>query len=130
MSDRISDSMSESISIGATVSVSVAVSVSVTVSATISVSERQYQYQWQHQREYQYQWQGVGGTVANEFALQGPICSSPATTPWPDGELENLRSPCYGLAIYKNQTFLLLANKILCPCFRLYLFVLALKHVS
>ncbi|GFO32453.1 hypothetical protein PoB_005895800 [Plakobranchus ocellatus] len=55
---------------------------------------------------------GVGGTVASESAsedLQGPFCRGfeprhrrPGLA-WPDGGPESLRSPCCGLAIYKNQ---------------------------
>ncbi|GFO38112.1 hypothetical protein PoB_006461700 [Plakobranchus ocellatus] len=50
---------------------------------------------------------GVGGTVASESALRsaGTILSrvrTPPPAPWPDGGPESLRSPCCGLAIYKN----------------------------
>ncbi|GFO14253.1 replication factor c subunit 2 [Plakobranchus ocellatus] len=51
----------------------------------------------------------VGGTVDSESALRSPgtylllIRASPPV-PWPDGGPESLRSPCCGLAIYKNQT--------------------------
>ncbi|GFO28583.1 hypothetical protein PoB_005508800, partial [Plakobranchus ocellatus] len=52
---------------------------------------------------------GVGGTVASESALRsaGTLLSrvrAPPTAPWPDGGPESLRSPCCGLAIYKNST--------------------------
>ncbi|GFO09890.1 hypothetical protein PoB_003639500 [Plakobranchus ocellatus] len=29
------------------------------------------------------------------------------SAPWPDEEPKSLRSPCYGLAVYKNQTLLI-----------------------
>ncbi|GFN76337.1 hypothetical protein PoB_000284300 [Plakobranchus ocellatus] len=52
---------------------------------------------------------GVGGTVASESALRsaGTLLSrvrAPPPTPWPVRGPESLRSPCCGLAIYKNQT--------------------------
>ncbi|GFO46158.1 hypothetical protein PoB_007266300 [Plakobranchus ocellatus] len=52
---------------------------------------------------------GVGGTVANDSALRcaGTLLSRVRAPPpmlWPDGGPESLRSPCCGLAIYKNQT--------------------------
>ncbi|GFO49101.1 hypothetical protein PoB_007560600 [Plakobranchus ocellatus] len=51
---------------------------------------------------------GVGGTVASESTLRsaGTLLSwvrAPPPAPWPDGGPESLRSPCCGLAIYKNQ---------------------------
>ncbi|GFO45014.1 acetylcholine receptor subunit alpha [Plakobranchus ocellatus] len=51
---------------------------------------------------------GVGGTVASESALRsaGTLLSrvrAPPPAPWPDGGPESLRSPCWGLAIYKTQ---------------------------
>ncbi|GFN74586.1 hypothetical protein PoB_000109200 [Plakobranchus ocellatus] len=51
---------------------------------------------------------GVGGSVVSESALRsaGTLLSrvrAPPRAPWPDGGPESLRSPCYGLAIYKNQ---------------------------
>ncbi|GFN77344.1 hypothetical protein PoB_000385000 [Plakobranchus ocellatus] len=50
---------------------------------------------------------GVGGTVASESALRsaGTLLSrvrAPPPAPCPDGGPESLRSPCCGLAIYKN----------------------------
>ncbi|GFO25924.1 hypothetical protein PoB_005242900 [Plakobranchus ocellatus] len=50
---------------------------------------------------------GVGSTVACESALRsaGILLSrvrAPLPAPWPDGGPESLRSPCCGLAIYKN----------------------------
>ncbi|GFO42768.1 hypothetical protein PoB_006927300 [Plakobranchus ocellatus] len=50
---------------------------------------------------------GVGGTVASESALKsaGAFLSrvrAPPPVPGPDGGPESLRSPCCGLAIYKN----------------------------
>ncbi|GFN91420.1 hypothetical protein PoB_001792600 [Plakobranchus ocellatus] len=50
---------------------------------------------------------GVGSTVACESALRsaGTLLSrvrAPLPAPWPDGGPESLRSPCCGLAIYKN----------------------------
>ncbi|GFO40001.1 hypothetical protein PoB_006650600 [Plakobranchus ocellatus] len=61
---------------------------------------------------------GVGGTVASESALRsaGTLLSrvrAPPPVPWPDGGPESLRSPCCGLAIYKNQTY-----QDLCVCAR------------
>ncbi|GFN87753.1 hypothetical protein PoB_001425900 [Plakobranchus ocellatus] len=52
---------------------------------------------------------GVDGTVASESALgsAGTILwrvRAPLAAPWPDGGPESLRSPCSGLAIYKNET--------------------------
>ncbi|GFN83696.1 prolyl 4-hydroxylase subunit alpha-1-like protein [Plakobranchus ocellatus] len=52
---------------------------------------------------------GVGGTVASESTLRsaGTLLSrvrAPPPAPWLDGGPESLRSPCCGLAIYKNQT--------------------------
>ncbi|GFO29907.1 hypothetical protein PoB_005641200 [Plakobranchus ocellatus] len=52
---------------------------------------------------------GVGGSVASESALRfsGTLLSrvrAPPPAPWPDGGPESLRSPCCGLAIYKNQS--------------------------
>ncbi|GFN91694.1 hypothetical protein PoB_001820000 [Plakobranchus ocellatus] len=52
---------------------------------------------------------GIGGSVASESALRsaGIFLSrvrAPTTAPWPEGWPENLRSPCCGLALYKNQT--------------------------
>ncbi|GFO39793.1 hypothetical protein PoB_006629800 [Plakobranchus ocellatus] len=52
---------------------------------------------------------GVGSTVACESALRsaGTLLSrvrAPLPAPWPDGGPESLRSPCCGLAIYKNST--------------------------
>ncbi|GFN80853.1 hypothetical protein PoB_000735900 [Plakobranchus ocellatus] len=51
---------------------------------------------------------GVGDTVTSESALRsaGTLLSrvrAPPPAPWPDGGPESLRSPCCGLAIYKNQ---------------------------
>ncbi|GFO36360.1 hypothetical protein PoB_006286500 [Plakobranchus ocellatus] len=51
---------------------------------------------------------GVGGTVACESALRsaGTLPSrvrAPPSAPRPDGGPQNLRSPCCGLAIYKNR---------------------------
>ncbi|GFN95883.1 hypothetical protein PoB_002238900 [Plakobranchus ocellatus] len=50
---------------------------------------------------------GVGGTVACESALRsaGTFLSrvrAPPSAPRPDGGLKSLRSPCCGLALYKN----------------------------
>ncbi|GFO03191.1 hypothetical protein PoB_002969600 [Plakobranchus ocellatus] len=47
---------------------------------------------------------------ASESALRsaGTLLSrvrTPPPAPWPDGGPKSLRSPCCGLAIYKNQTF-------------------------
>ncbi|GFN90778.1 hypothetical protein PoB_001728400 [Plakobranchus ocellatus] len=58
--------------------------------------------------DYSSSW-GVGGTVASESALRsaGILLSrvrAPPTAPWPVGGPESLRSPCCGLAIYKNPT--------------------------
>ncbi|GFN93017.1 hypothetical protein PoB_001952300 [Plakobranchus ocellatus] len=55
---------------------------------------------------------GVGSTVACESALRsaGTLLSrvrAPLPAPWPDGGPESLRSPCCGLAIYKNSTLIL-----------------------
>ncbi|GFO25633.1 hypothetical protein PoB_005213800 [Plakobranchus ocellatus] len=55
---------------------------------------------------------GVGGTVASKSALRsaGTLLSrvrAPPLAPWPDGGPEGLRSPCCGLAIYKNQSMTL-----------------------
>ncbi|GFN87136.1 hypothetical protein PoB_001364200 [Plakobranchus ocellatus] len=46
--------------------------------------------------------------VSSESAMRsaGTILSrvrAPQPAPWPDGAPESLRSPCCGLAIYKNQ---------------------------
>ncbi|GFN83493.1 hypothetical protein PoB_000999900 [Plakobranchus ocellatus] len=54
---------------------------------------------------------GVGGTVASESALRsaGALLSrvrALPSAPWPDGGPESLRSPCCGLATYKNQTYM------------------------
>ncbi|GFN81155.1 hypothetical protein PoB_000766100 [Plakobranchus ocellatus] len=54
--------------------------------------------------------EGVGGTVAGEAGLRsaGTLLSrvrAPPPAPWLDRGPESLRSPCCGLAIYKNQTF-------------------------
>ncbi|GFN76398.1 hypothetical protein PoB_000290400 [Plakobranchus ocellatus] len=51
---------------------------------------------------------GVGGTVDSEYALRsaGTLLSrarAPPPATLPDGGPENLRSPCCGLAKYKNQ---------------------------
>ncbi|GFO17225.1 hypothetical protein PoB_004373000 [Plakobranchus ocellatus] len=56
---------------------------------------------------------GVGGTVASESALRSagtflPRIRAPPPAPWPDGGSESLRSPCCGLAIYKNQNMAIL----------------------
>ncbi|GFN97623.1 gypsy retrotransposon integrase-like protein 1 [Plakobranchus ocellatus] len=61
---------------------------------------------------------GVGGTVAIESALRsaGTLLSrvrTPPPAPWPDGELESLRSPCCGLAIYKKTNLLLRLSQVL-----------------
>ncbi|GFO36993.1 hypothetical protein PoB_006349800 [Plakobranchus ocellatus] len=50
---------------------------------------------------------GVGSTVACESALRsaGTLLSRVRAllpAPWPDGGPKSLRSPCCGLAIYKN----------------------------
>ncbi|GFO46570.1 hypothetical protein PoB_007307500 [Plakobranchus ocellatus] len=68
---------------------------------------------------------GVGGTVASESALRsaGTLLSrvrAPPTAPWPDGGPESLRSPCCGLAIYKNPTLLLFWTQ----CYSLLLLLL------
>ncbi|GFN91277.1 hypothetical protein PoB_001778300 [Plakobranchus ocellatus] len=52
---------------------------------------------------------GVSGTVASESALRSPgtLLSQVRAQPpasWPDGGPKSLRSPCCGLAMYKNQT--------------------------
>ncbi|GFO42410.1 hypothetical protein PoB_006891500 [Plakobranchus ocellatus] len=54
---------------------------------------------------------GVSGTVASESALRsaGTLLSrvrAPPPAPWPDGGSESLRSPCCGLAVYKNLALL------------------------
>ncbi|GFO28447.1 hypothetical protein PoB_005495200 [Plakobranchus ocellatus] len=54
---------------------------------------------------------GVGSTVACESALRsaGTLLSrvrAPLPAPWPDGGPESLRSPCCGLAVYKNPVLL------------------------
>ncbi|GFO48989.1 hypothetical protein PoB_007549400 [Plakobranchus ocellatus] len=54
---------------------------------------------------------GVSGTVASESALRsaGTLLSRVRAQPpasWSDGGPESLRSPCCGLAIYKNQTLI------------------------
>ncbi|GFO36313.1 hypothetical protein PoB_006281800, partial [Plakobranchus ocellatus] len=61
-----------------------------------------------HRTDYTTQVRGVGGTVVSESALRsaGTLLSRvrvPPPAPWPDGGPESLRSPCCGLAIYKNQ---------------------------
>ncbi|GFO35616.1 hypothetical protein PoB_006212100 [Plakobranchus ocellatus] len=52
---------------------------------------------------------GVGGTVDSESALISAgtplsLVRSQPPAPWPDEGPESLRSPCCGLAKYKNQT--------------------------
>ncbi|GFO40051.1 hypothetical protein PoB_006655600 [Plakobranchus ocellatus] len=52
---------------------------------------------------------GVDGTVASESALRSAQTllsrvRAPPPAPWPDRGPESLRSPCCGLAIYKNPT--------------------------
>ncbi|GFO10857.1 hypothetical protein PoB_003736200 [Plakobranchus ocellatus] len=52
---------------------------------------------------------GVGGTVVGESALRSAgilqwRVRAPPPAPWPGGWPESLRSPCCGLAIYKNKS--------------------------
>ncbi|GFO46195.1 hypothetical protein PoB_007270000 [Plakobranchus ocellatus] len=54
---------------------------------------------------------GVGGIVLSESALgsEGTLLSrvqAPLPAPWSDGGPKSLRSPCCGLAMYKNETSL------------------------
>ncbi|GFN76957.1 hypothetical protein PoB_000346300 [Plakobranchus ocellatus] len=54
-------------------------------------------------------YRGDGGTMASESALRSAwallsrIRTPPGAT-WPEEGLKSLRSPCYGLALNKNQT--------------------------